>query len=268
MKIKSPYRIDPHQKVRLHAISSDDTGPFHNGDEANAELERHRETLSDLQELLTAEAKRSLLVVLQGMDTAGKDGTIRHIFTGVNPQACNVASFKVPTPIEKEHDFLWRVHVATPRKGTIGIFNRSHYEDVLVTRVHGEISDKVAHARMEQILAFEEMLAENDVVVLKFFLHISQEEQTKRLESRLADANKHWKVSEADFAERHYWTQYQKAYEDVLSRTSRKFAPWFVIPSDHKWYRNVAISKILIDVLAGLKMKYPQPTFDPAKIVL
>lgn len=268
MKIKSPYLIAPHSKVRLSKISSSDTGAYTDSAAAKTDLEKHREKLSSLQELLTAECKRSVLVVLQGMDTAGKDGTIRHIFTGVNPQACNVASFKVPTPIEREHDFLWRVHRAVPRMGTIGIFNRSHYEDVLVTRVHGLISDKVAHARMEQIVAFEETLAKNDVIILKFFLHISQKEQTSRLEERLADASKHWKVSEADFAERRYWDQYQKAYEDVLARTSRKFAPWFVIPADRKWFRNVAISKILIDVLESQKMKYPKSTFDPKKIAL
>lgn len=266
MKIKKTYRIEPHTKVRLAAIAADDSGPYRDNNEANADLDKHREKLSEMQELLTAEGKRSVLVVLQGMDTAGKDGTIRHIFTGVNPQACNVTSFKVPTPIELQHDFLWRAHVAVPRLGTIGIFNRSHYEDVLVTRVHGQVSNKIAHARMEQIVAFEEMLSENNVVILKFFLHISQEEQTRRLESRLADAKKHWKVSESDFAERRYWDDYQHAYEDAISRTSRKFAPWFVIPSDHKWYRNVAISKILVDVLDSMKMKYPKPTFDPKKI--
>lgn len=268
MKIKSLYRVKPHTKVRLASIKTDDTGSYADNDKANADLDRHREKLSELQELLTAEGKRALLVVLQGMDTAGKDGTIRHIFTGVNPQACNVTSFKVPTPIEKEHDFLWRVHVAVPRMGMIGIFNRSHYEDVLVTRVHGQISNKEAHARMEQIVAFEESLAENNVAILKFFLHISREEQTRRLESRLADASKHWKVSESDFAERKFWDQYQSAYEDAISRTNRKFAPWFIIPADHKWYRNVVISKILVDTLQGLNMKYPKPSFDPQKIVL
>lgn len=225
MKIKSPYRIEPHKKVRLSSIKTDDTGPYANSEQANADLDRHREKLSELQELLTAEGKRALLVVLQGMDTAGKDGAIRHIFTGVNPQACNVTSFKVPTPIEREHDFLWRVHVATPRMGTIGIFNRSHYEDVLVTRVHGMISDKVAHARMEQIVDFEQSLAENDVAILKFFLHISREEQTRRLEARLADASKHWKVSESDFTERKFWSPYQKAYETRSAEPAANLLP-------------------------------------------
>lgn len=266
--LKSPYLIKPHAKVRLSRISTSDTGKYKNKQEAVADLVRHRNRLGELQELLTAENKHAILVVLQGMDTAGKDGTICHIFTGVNPQACTVTPFKVPTPLEKQHDFLWRVHNAVPHLGTIGIFNRSHYEDVLVTRVHGMITDEVAFQRMQQIVQFEEMLAENNVTILKFYLHISKEEQTRRLEARLADTEKLWKVSEADFSERHFWPKYQQAYQDAISNTSRKHAPWFVIPADNKWYRNAAISKILVETLDGLKMKYPQATIDPKKIVL
>jgi len=202
------------------------------------------------------------------MDTGGKDGTIRHIFAGVNPQDCNVTSFKVPTPLELRHDFLWRAHIAVPARGVIGIFNRSHYEDVLVVRVHNQITGKEAHRRMEEIVNWEEMLAANGVVILKFFLHISYDEQTRRLASRLDDPKKQWKISESDFAERKLWPDYQRAYEDVLSRTSRKHAPWFIVPADHKWYRNVAISNVLVETLESLKLKYPQPTVDLKKLRL
>jgi PPK2 family polyphosphate:nucleotide phosphotransferase len=268
MKIKSPYLVKPHEKVRLSRISAVDTGSYANKAQAAADLERQRQRLSKLQELLTADAAHSVLVVLQGMDTSGKDGTIQHIFSGVNPQACNVASFKVPTPEEKKHDFLWRVHQKVPALGTIGIFNRSHYEDVLVTRVHKIITDKIAFQRCRQIVEFEQGLAENNVTILKFFLHISRDEQTRRLEERLADPDKHWKISEADFAERAFWPTYQKVYQDAISLTSRPHAPWFIIPSNHKWYRNVVISKIINDAMKTLKMKYPKPTFDPSQIKL
>jgi PPK2 family polyphosphate:nucleotide phosphotransferase len=268
MKIKSPYLVEPHRRVRLSRISAKETGPYGQKEEAAADMERYRRKLDELQELLTAESKHALLVVLQGMDTAGKDGTIRHIFTGVNPQACNVTQFKVPTPLEKLHDFLWRAHVAVPKLGTIGIFNRSHYEDALVTRVHKMITAKEAARRCEQIVEFESILAANGVTILKFFLHISRDEQTRRLEERLSDPDKHWKVSEADFAERNFWPEYEEAYDEAISHTSRKHAPWFIIPSDQKWYRNVAISGILVDTLKAMKMKYPKPTFDISNIKL
>jgi PPK2 family polyphosphate:nucleotide phosphotransferase len=264
----SPYLVKPHQKVRLSHLPSDETGRYHNKEEAAADLEGHRHKLGSLQELLTAECRHSVLIVLQGMDTSGKDGTIQHIFTGVNPQACNVASFKVPTPLEKKHDFLWRAHRVVPQYGTIGIFNRSHYEDVLVTRVHKEISGKELKKRFRQIVDFERMLAENNVLLLKFYLHISRNEQTRRLEERLAEKDKHWKLSESDFAERRLWPQYIKAYEDAIENTSRKYAPWYIIPSDHKWYRNVAISQILVGAIGRLDMKYPEPEFNPRKIKL
>jgi len=267
-KVKSQHRVSPHSKVRLTHISTDTTGRFQSKQEAEAELAAYREQLDNLQELLAASVQQAVLIVLQGMDTGGKDGTIRHIFTGVNPQGCDVTPFKVPTPLEARHDFLWRAHASVPPKGKIGIFNRSHYEDVLVVRVHKHISDKQAHRRMEEIVEWEKMLAANGVVILKFFLHISYEEQTRRLAARLADANKHWKISEADFAERKFWPDYQRAYEDMLGRTSRKDAPWFVIPADHKWYRDIAISEVLVRTLQDLKMKFPKPTFDPKKISL
>jgi PPK2 family polyphosphate:nucleotide phosphotransferase len=267
MKLKSPWLIKPHQKISL----ADFDASAHDGlseEVAKAALERHRKNLADQQELLYAGQKHSVLIVLQGMDTAGKDGTISHIFSGVNPQGCDVASFKVPTPLETRHDFLWRCHEKTPAAGMITIFNRSHYEQVLSPRVHKLINAKTARENMDQINDFESMLAENGTLILKFFLHISREEQKARLQSRLDTPDKHWKISEADLKERAFWPQYTTAYEDVLSHTSRKHAPWFVIPSDHKWFRNDAISSILVDALTNLKLAYPKPTIDISKIRL
>jgi PPK2 family polyphosphate:nucleotide phosphotransferase len=267
MKLEKKYKVAPNEKVKLDKWP---TAVKEAKDKKAAEksLETHRQHLYELQELLSAEQKRAVLIVLQGMDTSGKDGTIRHIFTGVNPQGCTVTSFKVPTPLELRHDFLWRAHNAVPPKGMIGIFNRSHYEDVLVTRVHKTIDVKEAHRRCVDIVEFEQMLVENGTVIMKFLLHISRDEQTRRLEARLADPNKHWKISNADFAERTLWPAYVEAYEDAISRTSRKFAPWYVIPADDKTYRNVVISEIVVDTMRALKMHYPRPTFDPSMIKL
>jgi PPK2 family polyphosphate:nucleotide phosphotransferase len=222
--------------------------------------------LNVLQDILSAQRKHAVLVVLQAMDTGGKDGTIRHIFTGVNPQGVDVTAFKVPTPLEAAHDFLWRVHSAVPRLGIIGIFNRSHYEDVLVTRVHKTITDKVAEERMRHIVHFEELLCESGVTVLKFFLHISRKEQTERLRARCEDKEKHYKISESDFHERVHWNRYQQYYEEAIRETSKKHAPWFVIPADHKWYRNIAVSGIILDALEGLDLQYPAAQIDVSKV--
>jgi PPK2 family polyphosphate:nucleotide phosphotransferase len=268
MKLKSPFLVKPHSKVKL----SDFSTVAHPGckDETASKpiLEKHRQQLSDLQEVLYASQAKAILIVLQGMDTAGKDGTIRHIFSGVNPQGCDVASFKVPTPLEAHHDFLWRCHAQVPARGMIGIFNRSHYEDVLSPYVHGGMSAKAAHRRMDDINEWERMLADQDVVIFKFFLHISHAEQTRRLQARIDTPDKRWKLSPADFEERKFWDKYAGAYEEILHRTSRKHAPWFVIPADHKWYRNVAISQILVEAMQSLKLKYPAPTFNPKGIDL
>ena len=260
------YQLAGKNKVSLSDYDPDDTGKFHSKAQALRDLAKHQEKLFELQELLYADASRALLVVLQGMDAAGKDGTIRHIFTGVNPQGCQVTSFKVPSPEELQHDFLWRVHRAVPARGMIGIFNRSHYEDVLVVRVHQNLSRKELANRFDEINAFEEMLVRNGVIILKFFLHISQEEQKIRLESRLQQRTKYWKVSPSDLAERQYWDDYLEAYEDVFRYSSSKDAPWYIIPANKKWYRNVAISQILVDALAALKLKYPKPKFKIARL--
>jgi PPK2 family polyphosphate:nucleotide phosphotransferase len=266
MKIKSPYLVKPGEKLRLKDRATDDTGKYKHEKDAAPELELHRQRLNVLQDILSAERKHAVLVVLQAMDTGGKDGTIRHIFTGVNPQGVDVTQFKVPTPLEAAHDFLWRVHSAVPRLGIIGIFNRSHYEDVLVTRVHKTITDKMAEERMRHIVHFEELLYESGVTILKFFLHISHKEQTERLRARCEDKEKHYKISESDFHERVYWNRYQQYYEEAIRETSTKHAPWFVIPADHKWYRNIAVSGIILDALEGLDLKYPKAQIDVSKV--
>jgi PPK2 family polyphosphate:nucleotide phosphotransferase len=268
MKLKSPYLVKPHTKVRLAHLPTSDTGDFTGKAGMDAASAEHSKKLDDLQELFYAAQSKALLIVLQGMDTAGKDGTIRHIFSGVNPQGCQVASFKVPTQLELRHDFLWRCHAQVPPKGMIGIFNRSHYEDVLSPLVHGHISAKEAAQHIEEINDWERMLAGNGVVILKFFLHISRAEQTRRLQARIDEKKKHWKLSPADFEERQFWPNYMRAYQDILSDTSKKHAPWFVIPSDHKPYRDVVISGILVEAMERLKLKYPKPTFDASGIKL
>jgi PPK2 family polyphosphate:nucleotide phosphotransferase len=268
MKIKSPYLVKPHTKVRLAKISSSDTGIFKSEEAAKNVLINHRDALDNLQDVFYASQAKALLVVLQGMDTAGKDGTIKHIFSGINPQGCDVAAFKVPTPIEARHDFLWRVHAQVPPRGMIGIFNRSHYEDVLSPRVHKLISSDIAQRRLDNINEFENFLSDNDVLILKFYLHISKDEQTRRLQARLDNKKKHWKLSDADIHERQFWPRYMDAYNDILSATSRKHAPWFVIPSDNKWYRNIAISAVIVDLMQSLNLKYPKPTIDPSAIKL
>jgi PPK2 family polyphosphate:nucleotide phosphotransferase len=268
MKLHSPYLIAPRTKVKLTKISTAGHDHLRDKDAAEAVVAKHREQLTALQEVFFAAQSHAMLIVLQGMDTAGKDGTIRHIFSGINPQGCDVSSFKVPTPLEARHDFLWRCQTCTPARGMIGIFNRSHYEDVLSPRVHGLITNKLVRQRLHNINTWERTLADEGTVILKFFLHISRQEQTARLQSRIDTPDKRWKLSPADFAERQYWSQYQHAYQDILSHTSHKHAPWFVIPSDHKWYRNLAISKVIVEALRSLKLQYPKPTFNPQGIDL
>ena len=220
---------------------------------ATAEIEELSDELSDLQELLAAAQHQSFLIILQGMDTSGKDGTIRHVLSHVNPQGCEVHSFKAPTLEELAHDFLWRVHKVTPAKGMMGIFNRSQYEDVLVARVHNLVPEKVWSRRYGEINHFESLLANNGTIILKFFLHISKDEQERRLLAREQDKDKAWKLSASDWAERKYWSDYQAAYEDALSKCSTDDAPWYIVPSNHKWYRNLAIAHTLVSVMRQYK---------------
>ncbi len=252
--------------VSLKKISPSGTGGL-DEDAAKELLKKDVERLAELHDLLYASRKRALLIVLQGMDTSGKDGTVRHVLQGLSPQGTSVHSFKQPTTEELQHDFLWRIHRVVPELGSIGIFNRSHYEDVLVTRVHGQITGGRAHERMRAIRQFEHHLESEGVVVRKFFLHISEDEQAKRIEERLKDPHKRWKYSAADLAERKLWADYQDAYEDAIRRTSTKRSPWYVIPSDHKWYRNLAVARILVDTLEGLDLSWPEPDVPPLKVV-
>jgi PPK2 family polyphosphate:nucleotide phosphotransferase len=268
LKFKSPYIVKPGETVSLNKLATEAKGGPKSEEASASLLGKHRAALNELQEVFYASQKHALLIVLQGMDTAGKDGTIRHIFSGINPQGCDVTSFKTPTPLEARHDFLWRAHAAVPARGMIGIFNRSHYEDLLYPRVHGQIGHKLVRERMDDINQFEDLLWDNDVVTLKFFLHISHEEQTRRLQARLDDPDKHWKLSAADFAERRFWPEYQAAYEELLQKTSTRQAPWFVIPSDHKWQGHLAISEVLVHVMKQLKLKYPRPELDAKTVTL
>ena len=254
------YRVKPGSHINLEEWDASDTGGF-DGDKGSAKdrLEELNEELEELQELLYAEHKRKVLMVLQGMDTSGKDGTIRHVFEGVNPQGVRVASFKVPTRIELDHDYLWRVHQQTPRKGEIVIFNRSHYEDLLVVRVHSLVPPEVWSPRYAHINDFERLLAEEGTTILKFYLHIDLDEQKERFLARLNEPHKRWKFSLGDLKERKLWPQYMQAYENVLNKTSTKWAPWYIVPANRKWYRNLMIATILVDTLKGLDMKYPEP---------
>jgi len=253
------YQVKPDSKVDLSRHDPDDRGEFKNGkEEALLEQEKLSQRLVDLQELLFAESKQRILIVLQAMDTGGKDGTIRRVFTGVNPQGVRIASFKVPTPEEMAHDYLWRVHKVVPGNGEIVIFNRSHYEDVLVVRVHNLVPKEIWSKRYEQINNFERLLAETGTTILKFFLHIDPDEQKERLQARLDDPAKHWKFRLGDLDERKLWPEYMKAYEDALEKTSTDYAPWYIIPANRKWYRDLVISRILVETLESLNMEYPK----------
>jgi PPK2 family polyphosphate:nucleotide phosphotransferase len=254
------YRVKPGSKVDLNKWDPNEKGSFEGGKKKGKKaLLTLNNRLETLQEMLYAEHKHQVLVVLQAMDTGGKDGTIRHVFEGVNPQGVRVANFKVPTQEELDHDYLWRVHKQTPGKGEIVIFNRSHYEDVLVVRVHGLVPEEAWSKRYDQINEFERTLAQEGTTILKFFLHIDLEEQKERLQARLDEPNKHWKFSKGDLKERRLWPKYMQAYEDVLSKTSTDWAPWYVVPANRKWYRNLVVATTLIETLEGLNMSYPQP---------
>ncbi len=259
MKELKKYRVAPGSRFRLRDVNPDDHGTFENEADSLSVTAETVRRIEPLQEKLYAEGKRSLLIVLQALDTGGKDGTIRHVMRGINPQGCQVTSFKVPTPEERAHDFLWRIHQHVPARGMIGIFNRSHYEDVLVTRVHGLISADEAKVRFDEINNFERLLANDGTTVVKFYLAISKDEQRRRLQARLDDPAKTWKFSDADLEERKFWNRYPKAYSEALSATSTKRAPWYVIPADHKWYRNYLVAKIVVATLKGMDPQYPAP---------
>lgn len=265
MDIAKHCIVKPGSKLRLKDRDPDDTFGIKRNDKA------HQKTivrLNELQHLLYADKRYALLIVLQALDAGGKDGTIRHVMSGVNPQGCDVHSFKAPSGVELSHDYLWRVHQAVPPLGNIGIFNRSHYEDVLIVRVHRLAPTEVWEKRYRQINEFERTLTENGVTILKFFLHISKDEQKRRFEIRMQDTSRNWKLSLPDFEERQHWNEYQEAYQDALRKCSTEWAPWYVIPSNRKWLRNHLIAELIVKALDDMKLKYPAPTVDISKVVL
>jgi PPK2 family polyphosphate:nucleotide phosphotransferase len=263
---RSRFLVHPGRKLHLAEIDPSQTGKHASEDDARAAIERDLERLERLQYLMYAEGRRSLLIVLQALDAGGKDGTVRHVFCAFNPQGAYVHAFKAPTAEEAAHDFLWRVHAAAPERGKIAIFNRSHYEDILVPRVQGKLSKEAIEKRYERIVEFEKLLHQAGTQILKFYLHISREEQLKRFRARLDDPEKQWKLDLLDYAVRERWDDYRKAYEDALEATSTHRAPWYVIPSDHKWFRNLAVARIVADALDELGMKTPPPPPDLAEI--
>lgn len=266
MNYSERFLIKPGSKVKLSGVDPGFKDKFTSKDQTRELTRHHLARLQELQEVLYAEHKRSLLICLQAIDGGGKDSTIRHVFGAFNPQGCKVASFKQPTNLELDHDFLWRAHRDVPAKGEITVFNRSHYEDVLIVRVKNLVPKSVWSKRYDHINALEKYLAENDTHILKFFLHISKDEQLKRFRERLEDPSKQWKISEADYTERERWDEYMEAFEDMLSKCSTRPAPWFVIPANYKWFRDLAVSQIVMNHLEGLRMKFPPPAVDLKEI--
>jgi len=258
----------PGRGFRLSDVPTEYHGDHSDKKDAQQQIESDQKELIKLQELLYAEAKHAVLIILQAMDTGGKDGVIAHLMGSVNPQGCVVTPFKVPSPEESAHDYLWRVHKVVPAKRMIGIFNRSHYEEVLVVRVHNLVPQETWRKRYEQINAFEKHLAENGVTILKFFLHISKAEQKARLQERMDEPTKRWKFSVGDLKERALWDDYMAAYEDVVRLTSTAWAPWHVVPADQNWYRNLVVGRVIVETLRGFGMQYPQPAEDLSKIVI
>lgn len=259
------FQIKPSTRIRLGKWDPKFIGE-HTKKEALRKIEKLREQISDMQMRLYAEHQRSLLICLQGQDASGKDGVVRHVIGSMNPEGCRVVNFKEPTKEELDHDFLWRIEHQMPRKGEVVIFNRSHYEDVLIVRVHDLVPKGIWSRRYRQINDFEQRQLANGTHILKFFLHISKEEQLERFEQRLDDPAKRWKISEADYTEREYWEEYEKAYEEVFAKCNSTAAPWFLIPADHKWFRDLAISEIIVAALEALKIQVPKPTVDIADI--
>lgn len=267
MKTNDSCRVLPGQTIQLGRCDPADTGEW-DQKEAKEQFKRLRHELVDLQKLFYADGRFGLLLVFQAMDTGGKDSTIRKVFKGVNPQGVSVASFKAPTELELRHDFLWRIHQHTPARGQMTIFNRSHYEDVLIARVKNLVPESRWKARYEHINAFEKLLADEGTIILKFYLHISKDYQKQRLLKRLENPAKHWKFDPADLLERKRWEDYQQAYQAALNRCSTDWAPWFVVPAENRWYRNLLVARTIVHTLRDLKLRYPKTKFDPKSIVV
>ena len=266
MKESPEFRVAAGSNVKLNDCDPEFVDKHETKHSALPKVEECQRRMDDLQYRLYADQRRSLLVCLQAPDAGGKDGVVRHVISSMNPQGCRVVSFKQPSPVELAHDFLWRIEQQVPRRGEVVIFNRSHYEDVLIVRVHDLVPKEVWSRRYDQINDFERRLVANGTHILKFFLHISKEEQLKRFKQRLDDPARRWKISEADYTEREYWASYERAYEDLLSKCSTDEAPWFIIPSDHKWFRDLAISQIIVQTLESLGIELPKPTVNIADI--
>jgi PPK2 family polyphosphate:nucleotide phosphotransferase len=275
-KLAEPYRIADGERFRLKDFDPADTGKLHSKEAATEMLDDGVKLLSRMQEKLYAQDRWSLLIVMQAMDAAGKDGAIKHVMSGVNPQGCDVHSFKAPSPEELDHDYLWRAHKAVPERGKIGIFNRSYYEEVLVVHVHEHllaaqkipeslITKNIWQERFEDIRRFERYLTRNGVAVVKFFLHLSRKEQKKRFLERLDDSKKNWKFSMADVKERGFWKDYQAAYDEMIRNTATKHAPWYVVPADNKWYTRLVVASAIIDALDGLNLRFPDADAEVKK---
>lgn len=262
MDYAKQFTVEPGKRVKLKDVDPGFHGKHVSREKAGPEIAAYLEKLKALQYMLYAEGAHSLLIVLQGIDAAGKDGVCRHVIDAMNPQGCIVTGFKQPTPEERGHDFLWRVHRHAPELGKVSIFNRSHYEDVIVVRVRKLVPKDVWSKRYAHINAFEKLLADSGTTILKFFLWISKDEQLARFKERLDDPARQWKISDSDYTERNYWDEYVSAYEDMLEQCSTEHAPWYVIPSNHKWFRNLAVSQIITETMEGLRMKMPKPTVD------
>jgi PPK2 family polyphosphate:nucleotide phosphotransferase len=262
------YRISPGQGVDLSAIDPGEKMLFSGlgKDEATLQFRDLQDRLRDMQKMLYAQNRHRVLVVMQAMDTGGKDGCIKHVFSHIDPQGIRVHSFKKPSDEELAHDFLWRIHARVPQRGQMVIFNRSHYEDIVAVRVKGLFPEAVWKRRERHIVEFERMLAEEGTTIVKIFLHISKEEQKNRLEARLSNPKKHWKFNPDDLADRARWDGFMAAYEDVFAKTSTRHAPWYVVPADRKWYRNLCVARIMVDTLAGLDLELPKVDWDPGSI--
>ncbi len=262
MTFSEIFRVNPNFSLKLSDLNPNDKDKFIDAEAARSETGKYAHQMSELQYKLFAEGKRGLLICLQAMDAGGKDGVIRHVMGYMNPQGCRVVRFTAPSEEEGRHDFLWRIHRVIPGKGEVVIFNRSHYEDILVPRVHERLPESVVSERIDAINAFENYLTTNDVQILKFFLHISKEEQLNRFKKRIEDQNRWWKISESDYTERQYWETYEKSYEDILNQCNSKRAPWFVIPANHKSYRNLVVSRIVVEYMESMKINFPEPAVD------
>jgi PPK2 family polyphosphate:nucleotide phosphotransferase len=262
------FMVIEDKKINFQRLSPNYDGGFNEKEAEYILMQNLKKRMSELQYKLYADKRKALLIVLQGIDTSGKDSTIRHVISAFNPQSCTVTPFKEPTAEEVSYDFLWRIHKRVPAKGKIAVFNRSHYEDIIQPRVHKIVQKSIWSQRYRHINEFERCLSENGTKIIKFFLHISKEEQRKRLEERIKDPSKQWKISQRDIMERKFWNSYMGAYQEIINKCSNMWAPWYIIPSNKKWFRNFAVGLIIVNTLEGMKPKFPKPMFDLSRFTI